>query len=50
MKHPEIGNAACVVMVPESVEPWLSMGVRGVMALGGEFGYLTAIEPAEKAQ
>ena len=50
LAHPEIENAACVVIGTGIGGAMIINGKlhRGRHGLGGEFGYMTTIEPAEK--
>ena len=50
LAHPEIENAACVVIGTGIGGAMIINGKlhRGRHGLGGEFGYMTIIEPAEK--
>ena len=52
LAHPEIENAACVVIGTGIGGAMIINGKihRGRHGLGGEFGYMTTIEPAEKTQ
>ena len=52
LAHPEIENAACVVIGTGIGGAMIINGKlhRGRHGLGGEFGYMTTLEPAERLQ